>query len=94
MRKALISACEKVGKRVNSVVNHDGAHINEELYDDYAEMIEYMLEHYYATTTRYATSAFARMKMKEALSKRGIQPHIFERADAAHAFIEVVGDHS
>jgi len=94
LRKALITACEKVGKRVNSVVNHDGAHISDELYDDYAEMIEYMLEHHYATTTRYSTSAFARMKMKEALSKRGIQPHIFERPEAAHAFIEVVGDHS
>ena len=92
LRKALVAACEKVGKRVNSVVNHDGAHINEELYDDYAEMIEYMMQHYYATTTRYATSAFARMKMKEALSKRGIQPHIFERREAAETFLEVVGE--
>lgn len=92
LRAALIAACQKVGKRVNSVVNHDGARINEALYDDYAEMIGYMMEHYYATTTRYATSAFARLKMKEALSKRGIQPHIFERKEAAETFLEVVGE--
>jgi len=92
LRAALIAACQKVGKRVNSVVNHDGARINEALYDDYAEMIGDMMEQYYATTTRYATSAFARLKMKEALSKRGIQPHIFERKEAAETFLEVVGE--
>jgi len=61
------------------------------LYDDYAEMIAFMMEHYYATTARYATSAFARLKMKEALQKRGLSPHVFERKEAAQAFLEVVG---
>ncbi|QGM47121.1 acyl CoA:acetate/3-ketoacid CoA transferase [Methylocystis heyeri] len=92
LRKTLIEACQKVGKRVNSVVNHDGAKIAEALYDDYAEMIQYMLEHYYATTARYATSAFARLKMKEAMTKRGLSPHVFERKEAAQAFLEVVGN--
>jgi len=91
LRKTLVAACENVGKRVASVVNHDGAKIAEALYDDYAEMIQYMMEHYYSTTARYATSAFARLKMKEALAKRGLQPHVFERKEAAHAFLEVVG---
>lgn len=92
LRKTLIEASDKVGKRVNSVVNHDGWKINESLYDDYAEMIEYMSKHYYLTTTRYATSAFARLKMKEALSKRGLQPHVFERREAAETFLQVVAD--
>lgn len=92
LQKTLVEASEKVGKRVNSVVNHDGWKINEALYDDYAEMIEYMSKHYYLTTTRYATSAFARLKMKEALSKRGLQPHVFERKEAAETFLQVVGE--
>jgi propionate CoA-transferase len=87
LRKILIEACKKAGKRVNSVVNHEGCRIAEDLYDDYAEMIQYMLEHHYATTTRYATSAFMRLKMQEALSKRGIAPHVFERKEEAHAFL-------
>jgi propionate CoA-transferase len=29
-----------------------------------------------------------RLKMKEALSKRGLAPHIFERKEDAHAFLE------
>lgn len=84
LTKVLIDACEKAGKRVNAVVNHDGCRIAEDLYDDYADMIQYMLEHHYATTTRYTTSTFMRLKMEQALNKRGLAPHIYERADEAH----------
>ncbi len=89
LQKVLIDACEKAGKRVNAVVNHDGCRIAEDLYDDYAGMIEYMLQHHYATTTRYTTSTFMRLKMQEALRKRGVAPHVFERAEEAHAALEV-----
>lgn len=85
LRKALIDARMRAGRRVNAVVNHDGCRIADDLYDEYAEMIAYMLEHHYVTTTRYATSAFMRVKMQDALSKRGVQPHIYERVDEAHA---------
>ena len=88
LKKVLVEACVKAGRRVNSVVNHDGCRIAEDLYDRYADMIEYMVEHHYATTTRYTTSAFMRLKMQEALSKRGLAPHIFERAEDAHAFLD------
>lgn len=85
LTKVLIEACQKAGKRVNTVVNHDGCRIAEDLYDDYADMIHYMMEHHYASTTRYTTSVFMRMKMQEALKKRGLAPHIFEGAEEAHA---------
>jgi len=88
----LIDACQTIGKRVNQVVNLDNFRISEHLYDYYAEMIQYMLENYYVTTTRYTTSAFLRLKLKEALSKRGIAPHVFERKEDAHNFLEVIGE--
>ena len=88
LRKMLVAACVAAGRRVNSVVNHDGCRIAEDLYDAYAGMIEYMVQHHYLTTARYSTSAFMRLKMQEALDKRGLQPHIFERAEDAHAFLE------
>ena len=88
LRKTLVAACVAAGRRVNSVVNHDGCRIAEDLYDDYAEMIQYMMDDHYLTTTRYTTSAFMRLKMQEALSKRGLAPHIFERKEDAHAFLE------
>ena len=91
LRKALVEARIAAGRRVNSVVNHDGCRIAEDLYDDYAEMIQYMSENHYLTTARYSTSAFMRMKMQEALSKRGLAPHIFERAEDAHQVVEANG---
>ncbi len=88
IRKLLVDTCKKARKRVNSVINHDGCRISENLYDEYAEMIDYMSTNHYATTTRYATSAFLRMKMQEALRKRGLAPHVFERKEDATSFLE------
>ena len=88
LRKTLVAACVAAGRRVNSVINFDGCRIAEDLYDDYAEMIQYMTEDHYLTTTRYTTSAFMRLKMQEALRKRGLAPHIFERKEEADAFLE------
>lgn len=88
LRNALVAARIAAGRRVNSVVNHDGCRIAEDLYDNYAEMIQYMSENHYLTTARYTTSAFQRLKMQEAWDKRGLAPHIFERAEDAHAAID------
>ena len=84
LRNALVAARIAAGRRVNSVVNHDGCRIADDLYDDYAELIQYMAENHYLTTSRYSTSAFMRMKMQEALTKRGLAPHIFEGPDEVH----------
>jgi propionate CoA-transferase len=88
LRKILVAARIAAGRKVNSVVNHDGCRIAEDLYDDYAEMIQYMLEDHYLSTARYTTSAFMRLKMEQALSKRGLAPHVFEKAEEAHAFVD------
>jgi propionate CoA-transferase len=88
LQKVLVEACLRAGRRVNSVVNHDSCRIAEDLYEDYADMIEYMMKNHYQSTARYSTSSFMRLKMKEALSRRGLQPHIFERAEEAHAVVE------
>jgi propionate CoA-transferase len=88
LKRTLVEACKKAGRRVNSVVNHDGCRIAEDLFDDYADMVQHMQAHHYITTTRYTTSAFMRVKMQEALAKRGLQPHIFERKEEADAYLE------
>ncbi len=88
LQKVLVDACIAAGKRVHSVVNFDGFRLAEDLYDDYAEMVSYLMQHHYATQTRYTTSAFMRLKMQEALDKRGVAPHIYERAEEAHAVLD------
>jgi len=91
LRKILVDARMRAGRRVNAVVNHDGCRIADDLYDDYAGMIQYMLENHYVSTTRYTTSAFMRLKFQEALSKRGLQPHIYEGREEAHAELDKAG---
>jgi propionate CoA-transferase len=41
LQKLFVEACVKASKRVNSVVNHDGCRIADDLYDEYARMIEH-----------------------------------------------------
>jgi propionate CoA-transferase len=44
-------------------------------------------EKYFNRVSRYTTSAFLRMKLGDALERRGLPPHIYESAEEAHAFL-------
>ena len=88
LKRALIKACEAVGKRVNSVVNQDGCRIADDLYDEYADMVAYMAKHHYDRTVRYATSFITRNKLQDALRRRGLQTRVHEKAEDATAALE------
>ncbi len=47
LQKVLVEASQKAGKRVNSLVNQDSCRIAEDLYDEYADMVAYMVKHHY-----------------------------------------------
>ena len=85
LRKVLVEACEKAGKLVNAVVNQDGCRIADDLHDDFVDMVNFMMSRHYATTSRYTTSAFMRLKLQDGISQRGQQPHIIESAVEARA---------
>jgi propionate CoA-transferase len=87
LRRLLEERCKSIGKRVGVFINYDSFRISEDTYDDYADMDRYMLEHYYTTITRFATSAFMRMKLGEAFTRRNIAPHVFEKKEDAQAFL-------
>jgi len=87
LRRLLEEHCKKIGKRVGVFVNYDNFRISEDTYDVYAEMDRYMLDHYYTPITRFATSAFMRMKLGEAFTRRNIAPHVFEKKEDAQAFL-------
>ncbi len=87
MRHALLDACEPIGKKVAVVVNYDSFRINEDVKDAFAEMAREMREAHYASVTRYATSAFMRMKFGGTLPDRGIGSHVFESKREARLFL-------
>ena len=50
------------------------------------------MDKYYAEVTRYTTSGFRRMKLGDALEKRGVAPHIYESAaEAEKSLREIEG---
>jgi propionate CoA-transferase len=72
-----------MGQRVRAVVNYDGCRIDEPVLDEWAAMVRYVEENFCTRATRYTTSAFMRMKLGDALSRRKVAPHIFESRDDA-----------
>jgi len=88
LKKVLVEACEAAGRRVDVIVNQDACRIADDLYDAYADMVAYLTKTYYARTARYATSFITRQKLQEALRRRGLDTHVFERAEEARASLE------
>jgi propionate CoA-transferase len=88
VRRVIEERAHEIGRKFALVVNYDGFMIDPAVADTYAAMVRYMEMHYYTTAVRYTTSAFMRMKLGEALSRRRVAPHIFETRDEAHAFVE------
>jgi propionate CoA-transferase len=46
-------------------------------------MVHSLSQRFYSGVSRYTTSGFLRIKLGEALERRGLAPHIFESADEA-----------
>ncbi|MBN2284117.1 MAG: acyl CoA:acetate/3-ketoacid CoA transferase [Deltaproteobacteria bacterium] len=74
---------EPVGKKVYTIVNYDNFNILPDLIDEYSEMVKGVVEDLYIHTTRYSSSAFARMKIGEALAEKKLIPHMYESREEA-----------
>src|SRR5262249_53664156 len=74
-----------LSSRVYAIVNYDNFSILPELLDDYSAMVRQLADRFYASVSRYTTSGFLRIKLGEALQRRGVAPHIFESAEEAQS---------
>jgi len=72
---------DRIGRKVYAIVNYDGFEIAPEVVDEYAAMVKGLADAYYWNVTRYTTSGFLRLKLGEALQRRGVAPHVFESSD-------------
>jgi propionate CoA-transferase len=73
------------GRRVYAIVNYDNFSIVPELLDEYSAMVRSLTDRFYSGVSRYTTSGFLRIKLGEALERRGLAPHIFESAEEAQS---------
>jgi propionate CoA-transferase len=72
-------------RRVYAIVNYDNFSIVPELLDEYSAMVRSLADRFYSGVSRYTTSGFLRIKLGEALEKRGVAAHIFESAEEARS---------
>jgi len=72
-------------RRAYAIVNYDNFSIVPELLDEYSAMVRSLADRFYSGVSRYTTSGFLRIKLGEALEKRGVAAHIFESAEEAQS---------
>lgn len=87
IRLAVESRCQAIGHSVDVVVNYGSFEMPSDLAEEYASMVEFMEKNYYRKVSRYATSAFMRMKLGEMLTRK-VSPHVFESREDAQAFLK------
>jgi propionate CoA-transferase len=85
IRREFERICRAIGRKVHLIVNYDGFGLDEAVSEAYFSTITYLQQQYYATASRYTTSAFLRLKLGAALSDRNLAPHVFETKTEAHA---------
>ena len=88
--KAVESKLAPLGHRVYAIVNYDNFSIAPELLDEYSATVRGLVDRFYSGVSRYTTSGFLRIKLGEALEKRGVAPHIFESATEAQSDIQIL----
>ena len=92
MIRAIVNTVEAklapLGHRVYAIVNYDNFSILPELLDEYSAAVRGIVDRFYSGVSRYTTSGFLRMKLGEALEKRGLAPHIFESAKEAESELQ------
>jgi propionate CoA-transferase len=90
IRQIVVDRVAPLGKRVYAIVNYDNFRIEPELLDAYSAMVRGLMDKYYADVTRYTTSGFLRMKLGDALERRGVAPHIYESAAEAESSLREI----
>ncbi len=83
IEKTVETKLGRLGARAYAIVNYDNFTILPELLDEYSAMVRTLVDRFYSGVSRYTTSGFLRMKLGEALEKRGVAPHIFQSAEEA-----------
>jgi propionate CoA-transferase len=83
IRSLVESHLAPLNKKVYAIVDYDHFTILPDVLEAYSEMVKDLTERFYSGVTRYTTGNFLRVKLGDALQKRGVAPHIFESAEEA-----------
>ena len=69
-----------LGQRVHSVVNYERFTCDDDVFDEYIELVKRVEQTYYLSVKRYTSGAFLRHKLGAALAKRQISSELHDSA--------------
>lgn len=75
-------------QRVYTIVNYDNFQVDSDIAEAYFDMVRDVVTKYYASVTRYTTSAFMRARLGDSLKHRNVAPHIYENQNLALASLK------
>jgi propionate CoA-transferase len=87
IRDGVFAIFARVGHRFSAIINYDSSDIAPDMADDWFSMAADVERTCYDHVSRYTTSAFMRLKLGDALTRRNVAPHIFETSIDAHQFV-------
>jgi propionate CoA-transferase len=87
VRQAVASHVGPLGQKVAAVISYDACTIDPEIAEAWFAMAADVESRFYTHVSRYTTSAFMRLKLGEALTRREVAPHIFETPHEARTSI-------
>ena len=67
-----------LGKRVHSIVNYEHFTCDDEVFDEYIELVKRVEQTYYLSVKRYTSGAFLRHKLGTELAKRNVSSEILD----------------
>jgi propionate CoA-transferase len=70
-----------LGRRVHSVVNYERFSCDDEVFDEYVDLVKRVEQTYYLTVKRYTSGAFLGHKLGAELAKRAISSDILDPAE-------------
>jgi propionate CoA-transferase len=87
IREGVLAIFNRIGHRFSAVINYDSVDIATDMASEWFSMAADVERTCYDHVSRYTTSAFMRLKLGDALSRRNVAPHIFETSSDAHQFV-------
>jgi len=67
-----------LGRRVHSVVNYERFSCDDDVFDEYIELVKRVEQTYYLSVKRYTSGAFLRYKLGTELAKREVSSEILD----------------
>jgi propionate CoA-transferase len=86
VKAAVQEICAPHPNKVDVVVNYDDCRIDDDIVAQWAAMVSGLEAHYYLNISRYAGSAFMRLKLSEAFPEH--RTHIFESKTQATRYLD------